>query len=129
MLVVELLFALLLNQVLVTMVGQYDFTEREEKLLFEHFGTFPRAMLTMFQVTLGTWVPIARILQETVGPAMNIFTILHKVTIGFACIGVINGVFMQVGGFFRKALRLSAALGPVPGDPKGGAVGRRHHDA
>jgi len=95
MLVVELLFALLLNQVLVTMVGQTEFSQQDEKVLFEYFGTFPRAMLTMFQVTLGTWVPVARVLQEVVSPFMNIFTILHKVTIGFACIGVINGVFMQ----------------------------------
>lgn len=95
MLVVELLFALLLNQVLVTMVSQTKYSKQEEKVLFEYFGTFPRAMLTMFQVTLGTWVPVARILQEVVGPVMNTFTILHKVTIGFACIGVINGVFMQ----------------------------------
>lgn len=45
----------------------------------EYFGTFLRAMLTMFQLTLGTWVPVARILQETVSPYFNIFTILHKV--------------------------------------------------
>lgn len=45
----------------------------------EHFGTFLRAMLTMFQLTLGTWVPVARVLQETVSPYFNIFTILHKV--------------------------------------------------
>lgn len=95
MLVVELMFALLLNQVLVTMVSQTSYSKQEEKVLFEYFGTFPRSMLTMFQVTLGTWVPVARILQEVVGPVMNTFTILHKVTIGFACIGVINGVFMQ----------------------------------
>lgn len=95
MLVVQLLFALLLNQVLATMVAQRDFALEDEIVLFEHFGTFPRSMLTMFQVTLGTWVPVARVLQEIVSPAMNIFTILHKVTIGFACIGVINGVFMQ----------------------------------
>lgn len=97
MLVVEMMFALLLNQVLVSLIfdAGHDYSEAEEKLLFEYFGTFLRAMLTMFQLTLGTWVPVARILQETVSPYFNIFTILHKVIIGFACIGVINGVFMQ----------------------------------
>lgn len=97
MLVVEMMFALLLNQVLVALVfgaGQ-EYSTADQTLLFEYFGTFLRAMLTMFQLTLGTWVPVARILQETVSPYFNIFTILHKVIIGFACIGVINGVFMQ----------------------------------
>ena len=50
MLVVELLFALLLNQVLVTWVAQNDVSLEEEKVLFEYFGTFPRSMLSMFQV-------------------------------------------------------------------------------
>eukprot|EP00438_Fugacium_kawagutii_P032719 Skav229139 [mRNA] locus=scaffold1875:115393:127050:+ [translate_table: standard] len=88
MFVVQLLFALLLHQVFVSMVGQTPFSREDEQVLFQYFGTFPRAMLTMFQVTLGTWVPVARVLQEIIGPAMNMFTILHKVTIGFACIGV-----------------------------------------
>jgi len=97
MLVVEMMFALLLNQVLVALVfgTGHEYSDDDQTVLFEHFGTFLRAMLTMFQLTLGTWVPVARVLQETVSPYFNIFTILHKVIIGFACIGVINGVFMQ----------------------------------
>ena len=97
MIVVEMMFALLLNQVLMSLVRgtRLELSDQEERILFEYFGTFPRAMLTMFQFTLGTWVPVARILQEVVSPYFNIFSILHKVTVGFACIGVINGVFMQ----------------------------------
>ena len=97
MIVVQLLFALLLNQILMTLVAGnlFELSDTEKTQLFEYFGTFPRAMLTMFQMTLGTWVPVARILQEVVSPAFNFFTIVHKVTVGFACIGVINGVFMQ----------------------------------
>mmetsp|Transcript_57654 Transcript_57654/g.135084 ORF Transcript_57654/g.135084 Transcript_57654/m.135084 type:complete len:551 (+) Transcript_57654:95-1747(+) len=97
MMMVQLLFALLLNQVLMTLVTSaiFEFSVDEQTQLLEYFGTFPRAMLTMFQMTLGTWVPVARILQELVSPIFNLFTIVHKVTVGFACIGVINGVFMQ----------------------------------
>ncbi|CAJ1457318.1 unnamed protein product [Effrenium voratum] len=97
MLVVEMMFALLLNQVLMGMVfdSGSHYTPEEQELLFKYFGTFPRAMLTMFQFTLGTWAEVGRLLQETVSPNFNIFTILHKVIVGFACIGVINGVFMQ----------------------------------
>ena len=93
------MFALLLNQVLMGMVfdSGSHYTPEEQELLFKYFGTFPRAMLTMFQFTLGTWAEVGRLLQETVSPNFNIFTILHKVIVGFACIGVINGVFMQDG--------------------------------
>lgn len=49
----------------------------------------------MFQLTLGTWVPVARDLQELLSPAFNMFTILFKGVFGFAAVGVINGVFMQ----------------------------------
>ena len=48
------------------------FSMEDEMALFQYFGTFPRCMLTMFQFTLGTWVPVARVLQEIVSP----FTVL-----------------------------------------------------
>ena len=49
----------------------------------------------MFQMTLGTWVPVARDVQELLSPAFNLLTILFKGIFGFAAVGVINGVFMQ----------------------------------
>lgn len=36
-----------------------------------------------------------RVLQDKVSEWYFLFAIAHKVTIGFAVIGVINGVFMQ----------------------------------
>merc|ERR1712125_288150 len=58
-------------------------------------GSCSRATLTMFEITLGNWPPVARILQENVDEFYVAFSIFHKLTIGFAVIGVINGVFMQ----------------------------------
>ena len=49
----------------------------------------------MFEITLGNWPPVARILQENVSEFYVAFSIIHKLVIGFAVIGVINGVFMQ----------------------------------
>ena len=106
MMMVQLLFALLLNQVLMTFVTSsfFNFSAEDQVKLFEYFGTFPRSMLTMFQMTLGTWVPVARILQEVVSPAFNIFTILHKVTVGFACIGLRLNLFLFLS--FLRSLGL-----------------------
>jgi len=80
---------------------QEDLPEGDEQALkdrqevFKFFGTFSRSMLTMFELTLGNWVPVARMLQENVSGFFVIFSIAHKVSFGFACVGVINGVFMQ----------------------------------
>jgi hypothetical protein len=71
----------------------YPKDERRE--IFRYFGTFSRAMLSMFELTLANWPPICRALVETVNEWFMIFFVAHKLTMGFAVIGVINGVFMQ----------------------------------
>jgi voltage-gated sodium channel len=67
----------------------------ERRKVFEYFGTFSRAMLSMFEMTLANWPPVCRLLVENFSEWFMIFFITHKLTIGFAVIGVINGVFMQ----------------------------------
>merc|ERR1719265_2258786 len=49
----------------------------------------------MFEITLGNWPPIARLLSEEVSEVFAAIMILHKLTIGFAVIGVITGVILQ----------------------------------
>merc|ERR1712232_701073 len=39
--------------------------------------------------------PVTRLLTENVSESFMFFCLLHKLTIGFAVVGVINGVFMQ----------------------------------
>jgi len=63
--------------------------------MFEFFGTFTRCALTMFELTLANWPPATRLLAEEVSEWFMVFCLVHKLTIGFAVIGVINGVFMQ----------------------------------
>ena len=67
--------------------------ERQE--LFAYFGTFSRSMLSMFEITLGNWPVVARILQDNVAEAYMLWSIAHKITIGFALVGILNAVFMQ----------------------------------
>ena len=96
LLVAQIMIAFLLNQVLSAtylLDENYSTTDRQE--VFAYFGTCSRAILSMFELTLGNWPVIARILQDKVSEWYFVFSIAHKVTIGFAVIGVINGVFMQ----------------------------------
>jgi len=63
--------------------------------LYEYFGTFTRCMLSMFELTLANWAPVTRLLSEEVSEWFVILCLVHKLTMGFAVIGVINGVILQ----------------------------------
>jgi len=63
--------------------------------MYEYFGTWTRAMVSMFELTLANWPPICRLLAEEVSEWFALYVLLHKFTVGFAVVGVINGVFMQ----------------------------------
>jgi len=65
------------------------------KELYKYFGTFSRCFFTMFEMTLANWPTVARLLTEEVSEWFSVICVLHKLTIGFAVIGVINGVILQ----------------------------------
>merc|ERR1712194_616440 len=67
----------------------------ERKLVFEYWGSFSRAVLTTFEMTLADFTIPCRMLSEYVNEWFAVFFVAHKLTIGFAVIGVINGVFIQ----------------------------------
>jgi hypothetical protein len=88
--------ALLLYQVLTEfyfMDENRPLEERQE--VFLYFGTFTRAMFSMFELTLANWPTLIRVLAENVHEGFFVYGILHKVSMGFAVVGVVNGVFMQ----------------------------------
>ncbi|CAE7570252.1 SCN11A [Symbiodinium natans] len=95
LILVQMTFALLLSQVLLFYVEDPRFDIKDRQDVFEYFGNFTRSMLSMFEITLGNWPPIARLLQEKVSSWFVVFSLLHKIVFGFACVAVINGVFMQ----------------------------------
>jgi len=49
----------------------------------------------MFELTLANWPPVCRLLSESISEWFALFCVCHKLTIGFAVVGVINGVLMQ----------------------------------
>jgi len=88
--------ALMLNQLLVEFYFQderYPLAERQE--VYRHFGSFTTSLFSMFELTLANWPPMSRLLYESVSQWFIFVAIVHKVTLGFALVGVINGVFMQ----------------------------------
>lgn len=94
--IIQLMIALFLNQYLHEHYFPVSSVPSEEKkAVFVYFGTFTRALFSMFEITLGNWPPAIRILAESVTEWFFVFGVLVKLSIGFAVIGVINGVFMQ----------------------------------
>merc|ERR1711937_389567 len=52
-------------------------------------------MYTMYELTMGNFVPVTRYLMEHVGEGYAVFLIFYRFLVGFACIKVITGVFMH----------------------------------
>jgi len=79
-----------------TSAAQMDQTELiENRKFYEYFGTFTRCLLSMFELTLANWPPVTRLLTEGASEWFTPLCLVHKITIGFAVIGVINGVILQ----------------------------------
>eukprot|EP00931_Biecheleriopsis_adriatica_P064375 TRINITY_DN39166_c0_g1_i2.p1 TRINITY_DN39166_c0_g1~~TRINITY_DN39166_c0_g1_i2.p1 ORF type:complete len:635 (+),score=100.12 TRINITY_DN39166_c0_g1_i2:280-1905(+) len=92
---VQMMIAFALNSVIMSYVTDETIDEQVRFKLFAYFGSCSRAMLTMFEISLANWPPVARMLMEDVSEYFVFFSIAHKLFIGFAVIGVVNGVFMQ----------------------------------
>merc|ERR1719387_1353464 len=69
------------------------FEPRQE--LWMYFGTFPRALFTMFELTFANWPPVARLLVEHVHECFIPLVMIYRLVLGFAVVGVVNSVFIQ----------------------------------
>lgn len=94
--VVQVMLALFLTNILRDSYLETIGFPLEERLeVYEYFGTFTRSFLSLIEMTLANWPPICRLLVENVSEVMWVFCVCHKLVMGFAVVGVINGVFMQ----------------------------------
>jgi hypothetical protein len=66
-----------------------------QREMYKYFGSFSRCMFSMFELTLANWPPVARLLTEEMSEWFGVICIFYKVTVGFAVVGVINGVVFQ----------------------------------
>jgi hypothetical protein len=67
----------------------------ETREVFSYYGTFSRAMVTMFEVSLANWAVPCRILLNNAGEGYAMIVLLYKITCGFAVLNVIAAVFIQ----------------------------------
>ncbi|CAJ1444677.1 unnamed protein product [Effrenium voratum] len=94
LLVVQTMLALVITTLLEAYFLNDDW--KGDKLeVFKYYGTFSRALLTMFEITLANFIPVTRSMINNVSQAYFIFGMLHKFFIGLAVVMVITGVFIQ----------------------------------
>jgi hypothetical protein len=96
-----LMMLVLMLQALCLQTLVMDYIRDENNALWKrtevylYYGTFARTMFTMFELTLGNFMPPARALVEHVSEWYMLFVIAHKLVIGFSVVSVITGVFIQ----------------------------------
>lgn len=92
----QILAALFLTDILHDFYLTKDTIPEDNRVkVYEYFGTFTRSMLSLFELTLANWPPVCRLLVENVSEWFSVLGVLHKLTVGFAVVGVINAVFIQ----------------------------------
>eukprot|EP00971_Amphidinium_carterae_P014772 291550-Amphidinium_carterae.1 len=67
----------------------------DRMLVHSYFGTFTKSLLTMFELSLANWMIPSRILTEKVSEWYILYSIPHRLVIGFAMVTVLGAVFIQ----------------------------------
>lgn len=95
LLLVQMGVALFLCQVLHSFISNEDNDMEARDKVFAYFGTFYRAMMTMFEITLANWVPSCRTLVEEVNEIFFLFYMVYRCMFCFAVLKVIAAVFIS----------------------------------
>ncbi|CAK0862685.1 unnamed protein product [Prorocentrum cordatum] len=90
----EMVFALLLNIMLEGFWNNTDNPIEDRQAVYQRFGTFSKALLSMFEMLLGNWYSITHELIR-VSEWYMIFGVAHQLAFGFAVIEVMTGVFLH----------------------------------
>jgi len=86
--------AMFTNQMLGTYFKDGSKDEKDRQEIFELFGNFPKAMFTMFEITLANWVLPVRTLMASVSGWYGVFFVMYRCFFCFAIVNVIRAVFI-----------------------------------
>jgi hypothetical protein len=92
---VHTMVALFINYALESYMLHADMPVEARTKAYAYFGTFTRSFVTMWELTMGNYVPICRVLMDNVNEWWGVFMLIYKCSMGFAVMKVITGVFMQ----------------------------------
>jgi len=75
-------------------VRNSDIHMDERLTAFSYFGTFTRSMLTIFELTLGNWVPATRYLVDEVSEWFSPCMMMYRAVVGEAVVRIMTGVLI-----------------------------------
>ena len=73
LLIVQTISGMIFSQSLRDIIRDESFSEDVRRQVFLYWGTFSRTMLTMFEITIGNWVPSCRLLVDNVDEGNTLF--------------------------------------------------------
>mmetsp|Transcript_81401 Transcript_81401/g.141001 ORF Transcript_81401/g.141001 Transcript_81401/m.141001 type:complete len:600 (+) Transcript_81401:71-1870(+) len=91
---VQIVVGLSLCQLLQDFYYDNDVLVDDRRKVFEYFGTFSRTVLTMYEITMGNWVPSCRALHDHASQWFILFYIAYRCMFCFAMLKVIAAVFI-----------------------------------
>jgi len=92
---VQMMIAFTLQQLVESYILDEQNPPERRREVYMFYGTFARSLLSMFEITLGNWMVPARALVENISEWYMIFSLAHKLVIGFSVVSVLTGVFIQ----------------------------------
>eukprot|EP00747_Dinoflagellata_sp_TGD_P130819 gnl/TRDRNA2_/TRDRNA2_174882_c2_seq5.p1 gnl/TRDRNA2_/TRDRNA2_174882_c2~~gnl/TRDRNA2_/TRDRNA2_174882_c2_seq5.p1 ORF type:complete len:628 (-),score=111.65 gnl/TRDRNA2_/TRDRNA2_174882_c2_seq5:454-2337(-) len=95
LLVMQLGSALVLCQLLRGYIEDETGDEEMRRRVFGYFGTYTNALLSMFEISLASWVGICRLLYSQVNELYAVFFIIYRCAFCFAVVKVITAVFIE----------------------------------
>lgn len=90
----QMISSIFMCQMLRELIDDKDAEEPLRETLFNYFGTFENAMVTMFEITLSNWVPACRLMVEHVSVWYGMLILVYRGCFMFALIKVITAVFL-----------------------------------
>eukprot|EP00929_Paragymnodinium_shiwhaense_P094806 TRINITY_DN55611_c0_g1_i1.p1 TRINITY_DN55611_c0_g1~~TRINITY_DN55611_c0_g1_i1.p1 ORF type:complete len:640 (-),score=119.40 TRINITY_DN55611_c0_g1_i1:85-2004(-) len=85
---------LFLNYVIQPMIVDPSIPAIHTRNLYLYFGTFSRGLLSMYEITMGNYVPISRTMHETVSEWFLPLVLSYRCVVSFALIKVISAIFL-----------------------------------
>eukprot|EP00929_Paragymnodinium_shiwhaense_P055256 TRINITY_DN27696_c0_g1_i2.p1 TRINITY_DN27696_c0_g1~~TRINITY_DN27696_c0_g1_i2.p1 ORF type:complete len:378 (+),score=65.28 TRINITY_DN27696_c0_g1_i2:183-1316(+) len=61
--------------------------------LYSYFGNFTNGMFSLYELTMGNWVPISRTVIENVSEWWMVFFVIYRTIVGFAVLKVVTAIF------------------------------------
>lgn len=95
LLLLMLIVSMVNTTILKSFIADTSQDTEARRLVFENWGSFVRAFVSMFEITLANWGPQCWLLMNRVHVGWGFFFIAYRCCFGFAVIQVITSVFIQ----------------------------------